>query len=400
MALGTDDQAARTFEAEVARLRAANVPGESGRLRELFDFLAARGPAADPASQAEIADVVFGQPDVAGDDATVRVYIHRLRKRLDDHYAARGQHGGRLTVPAGAYALRFAGEGPAEAVAAEPPAATARRPRLWWVAAAAVLLIGAFAAGRWLAPGEPTANAFWQPFVASSRPLTIVLGDYYLYGEIDPLVPQRSRLIRDFSVNSPADLALAQQAEPDRYGAGEDVGLNYLPFSSAYGLTALAPVLAQRHRPIRILAASQLDADTLRNDDIVYVGLVSGMGMLQDPAFAHSSFAVGDSYDEIDDTKAGKSYVSDEARQLVTAAMYRDYGYVARFHSTSGGLVAVVAGTRETGLRGTSPIVAGKLPAQLEAVARGTGDFEALFEVTGQKGADLAHRLLVARARR
>ncbi|OYX10255.1 MAG: hypothetical protein B7Z08_01490 [Sphingomonadales bacterium 32-68-7] len=65
-----EERAAVTFADEVARLRAANVVGESGRLRELFDYLAARGPGSLPASQAEIADTVFGQPDVAGDDAT------------------------------------------------------------------------------------------------------------------------------------------------------------------------------------------------------------------------------------------------------------------------------------------------------------------------------------------
>ena len=111
-------------------------------------------------------------------------------------------------------------------------------------------MTASFMAGRWLAPHEPAPNALWQPFIASGRPLAIVVGDYYLYGEIDPLVPQRSRLIRDFSVNSPSDLMLAQQAEPDRYGAGEDVGLNYLPFASAYGLTALAPIVARQGRKV------------------------------------------------------------------------------------------------------------------------------------------------------
>ncbi|MGC1269862.1 MAG: helix-turn-helix domain-containing protein, partial [Croceibacterium sp.] len=75
-----------SFAAEVARLNAAKVAGESGRLRDLFDYLAARGPEAPSASQADIADAVFGQTATEGDDATVRVYVHRLRKRLEDFY--------------------------------------------------------------------------------------------------------------------------------------------------------------------------------------------------------------------------------------------------------------------------------------------------------------------------
>jgi hypothetical protein len=397
LAARADERTARAFAEEVARLRAANVPGEGGRLRELFDFLADRGADAAPASQAEIADTVFGQPDAAGDDATVRVYIHRLRKRLDEYYTRHGDGPSRLVIPAGAYVLRLAGP---ESEEVSPAALGRRRLHPAWLAVAAVALLAAtFLAGRWAAPDGPAVNALWQPFVSSNRPLAIVLGDYYIYGEIDPLNPERSRLIRDFSVNSPEDLALAQQAEPGRYGAGEDVGLNYLPFSSAYGMAALTPVLARHRQPVRIIPASQLDADTLRNDDIIYVGLISGLGMLEDAVFANAGFEVGSSYDELVDTGAGRSYVSEEARQLVTSALYKDYGFVTRFRSASGGLVAVVAGTRETGLRGVSPIVAGKLPAQVDELAKG-GNFVALFEVTGQKGADLSERLLQARARK
>ena len=60
-----------------------------------------------------------------------------------------------------------------------------------------------------------------------------------------------------------------------------------------------------------------------------------------------------------------------------------------------------MAGARETALRGLAPIVAGdELPEQLETLAGGDGGMEALFQVTGQQGADLSDRLLVARARR
>lgn len=402
MGLGIDDRTARAFDSEVARLRAAHVPGESGRLRDLFDFLVARGPNGSPASQAEIADTVFGQPDVAGDDATVRVYVHRLRKRLDEHYAARGDDAGRLTVPAGAYALRFAGEDPDPAIAAPPapPTDDARwQGRGLWLALAAALLLGAFAAGRWLAPAQPQANALWAPFLTSTRPLIVVVGDYYMFGELDELRPERGRLIRDFRVDSPTDLARLQESEPDRYGAAEDVGLYYLPMSSAYALSDLMPELARRHRAVRVVAASQLQPDALRTADIVYVGLVSGMGMLEDLSFPGSGFQVGGSYDELVDTVAGRSYVSEEARNLASPVDYKDYGLVARFHAPGGALVAIVAGARDTALRGIAPHLAGKLDPKIAAVA-GKGDFEALYQVTGQQGADLSEHLLAARARR
>ncbi|MEO6041476.1 MAG: hypothetical protein ABIP41_06215, partial [Croceibacterium sp.] len=327
---------------------------------------------------------------------TVRVYIHRLRKRLDDHYAAHPPAAGRLTIPAGSYVLRLAT--PAGEVMPVEPAGL-RGPRLALLALAALALVaGAFAASRWLASAEPRANALWEPFLQSTRPLTIVVGDYYMFGEIDELRPERGRLIRDFRVGSPTDLARMQQTEPDRYGAAEDVGLYYLPLSAAYALREIMPVLARAHRPIEIVPASQLQADALRTSDIIYIGLVSGMGMLEDQSFADSAFQVGESYDELVDTAAGKSYVSEEARNLASPVSYRDYGFVTRYRASGGALVAIVAGARDTGLKGLAPLLADDLPPPLDKVAR-TGSFEALYQITGQQGADLSEKLVALHAR-
>jgi hypothetical protein len=395
-----DDQA---FAAEVARLQASGALGASGRLRELFDYLAARGPAAGPATQADIADAVFGQPDTEGDDATARVYIHRLRKRLEEFYAAEGDgpHGARLILPAGTYALRLAeaDQGPAAAL---PPRPVDRK---WWTfgLALALALVATFLLGRALpdAGDAPPANAFWQPFLESDRPVVVVVGDYYMFGEIYPVEPERSRLIRDFRIDSPTDLASMQEAEPDRYGNAEDVGLTYLPLSTAYGLRHIMPVLARGGREVTIVPASELHPDTIRDADIVYVGLIGAMGVLEDTVFEGAGFKIGETYDELTDTASRRTYTSEEARSLASPAFYRDYGYIARFRAPGGSWVAVVAGARETALRGLAPIIGGEqLPEQLGDLAAGEGSFEALFQVTGQQGADLSERLLVARERR
>lgn len=393
----------RAFLAELARVRASGVLAESGRLRELFDYLAERGPGAPPASQADIADSVFGQTDTEGDDATVRVYVHRLRKRLDEFYTAEGEgpDGARLLLPPGTYALRLSG--PAAAAGPTPDVSTAQR--RWWAfgIALAAALAATFLLGRMLGGGgdAPPVNAFWRPFVESERPLVVVVGDYYMFGEIDPVRPEQSRLIRDFRIDSPMDLAGLQEAEPARYGNAEDVGLTYLPLATAYGLREIMPVLAREGRQVSVVPSSELAAETIREADIVYIGLIGAMGVLEDTVFSGSGFAVGESYDEIVDTASRRSYVSEEARRLAAPVFYRDYAYVARFRAPGGSLVGVVAGARETALRGLSPIIAGReLPDELEGRARGSEGLEALFQVTGQQGADLSDRLLVARPRR
>ena len=386
------------FADETARLRATGVLGESGRLLELFDFLAGRGGSAESASQADIAHQVFGQQDTQGDDATVRVYVHRLRKRLEEFYADPAQQAGaaRLVIPAGTYALKLVDKDRAANVPAP-----ARRGSLSVMLLALLLLAAAFLAGWLLRPASdaPRVNAIWQPFLDSDRPIMIAAGDYYIYGEYAPDFPEIERLVRDFEINSSTDLARMQESDPDNFARTEDLGLNYLPFSSAYALQSLVPVLAQGGHEVSVIAASDVTSDTFRTHNIVYVGLVSGMGLLEDVSFTGSGFSVGQNYDELIDSETGRRFMSEEALSLASSRYYRDYGLLSVFREPGGALVAVVAGARDTGLRGIAPIVtAGDLPDELGPLAQGVG-FEALFEITGQQGADLSEEIVVARNR-
>lgn len=387
------------FADEVARLRGSGSVGHSGRLRDLFDFLAERGPEGEPATQAEIAETVFGQQQTEVDDATARVYIHRLRKRLDQFYRGHDAEAARLVIPAGAYALRYERGGAQEHVAAP---AWPRRLRVRLVPAIAIglALVTAFFAGGSLQREEeaPAVNPIWRPFVESRRPLVIAVGDYYIYGQEAPDRPEVERMVRDFSINSKTDLARAQVSDPSRYGNSADMGLSYLPVSSAFALRALMPVLAQKGKQVSVMPASQIDSDVFRTSDVIYVGLISGMGMIQDVAFTDSNYAVGETYDELVDMESGRRFASGEAFALPTANYYQDYGYIARFRQPGGALIGVVAGERDTGLRGVAPVAVGKLPAPVASRAK-SGSFEALYQITGQQGADLGEKLVEVRQR-
>ncbi|RIV92864.1 helix-turn-helix domain-containing protein [Aurantiacibacter xanthus] len=391
------------YKQEVERLREAGVAGRNGRLRDLFDYLAERGPEAESASQADIAVAVFGEAQNDADDATVRVYVHRLRKKIDDYYARHEPSSDemRLEIPSGIYGLRpihrAGAANPSEETAAPP---LSRRLLILALVALVVLCAGAFGLGRSLErPGA--ANVLWQPLLQSERPVLLVLGDYYLFGEIDPLAPEEGRLIRDFRVNSSEDLLRLQEAEPKRYAMAEDFGLNYLPFSSSYALTSVSPLLVGNGKSANVIAASELMPEMLSRFDIVYVGLLSGLGSLEQQVFAGSGFRLGETYDELIDRDSRQIYATDEARRIAAPVFYRDYAYLARFTAPGGAKVMVVASERETGLRALGPIVAkATLPDEVAKVAGGDAPFEALWQVTGQQGADLSDRLILARTRR
>src|SRR5689334_11710449 len=94
------------LQTHAERIRASGVLGRSDLMLRLFDFLVASSLTGKTPKEIEIAIDVFGKDagfEVAR-DAMVRVYMHKLRRKLDEYYAESGTAGEpRLTVPRGEY---------------------------------------------------------------------------------------------------------------------------------------------------------------------------------------------------------------------------------------------------------------------------------------------------------
>ena len=71
--------------------------------------------------------------------------------------------------------------------------------------------------------------------------------------------------------------------------------------------------------------SSELDPSTIKTTHIVYIGYLSGLGMLQDMVFAGSRFAVGDTYDELIDSTTKHRYVSQVGSEQYQAYVETPY---------------------------------------------------------------------------
>lgn len=400
--------------AEIARVRESGVLGATGRLVELFDFLASRSADNRPPKEAEIALAVFGKADSEAlrDDPVARVYIHRLRKRLDDFYLRHGTPAGvRLDIPKGDYRIVSAApqdvstetettDTPAPNADADP-AKPASRKRWGLIAAGfAALMLGGNIAAWAVLTNKPVEKqiadaGIWTEIANSSRPLLIVVGDYYMFGEYEERVTLK-RLVRDFAINSKEDLIHSQRDDPAGFDQYSDVAMQYLPASAAYALTDLAPLLREG-RQVQVTLASELTPARLKSDDIIYVGLLSGLGALRDPVFSQSRFAFGESYDQIVDRKTGKMYTSEAFLAAPGDQMYRDYGFFSTFEGPGGNRIAILSGSRDTAVMGVAEALTqvDRL-AKVEKKTGGKVDFEALFEVKGQKHVNLEAQVLAS----
>jgi len=412
------------ISALAAELRASGRIGRSELFDRLFVFLLEQSLAGRSPKEIEVAQEVFGRDarfDVA-QDASVRVTIHRLRKKLDEAYA--GTAGDRLVIPRGEYRIALQ---PADAAVAEPepeplevPATPVAEPpvppRRWWrigrrwqvgLALALAVLAGVglglgVAARRGAAANPAISSAFWQTLAGSPRLTFVVTGDYYIFGEA-ARSPQVNRLVREFNINSREDLDDYLMTHPEDMGRYVDLDLHYLPVSTATALGTVLPMVdgitgrMGVGRPW-VITMSRLTPEAMKGSNIVYVGFLSGLGLLRDPVFQASGFQVGASYDELIDRATGRRYVSDFNAITDARAPRRDYAYLASFPGPSGNRMLVVAGTRDAAVTQAAAVAADK--AKLDQIAERAGrtdGFEALYEVRTLGNLDLGSTLVLAR---
>ncbi|WP_226016508.1 helix-turn-helix domain-containing protein [Novosphingobium sp. FKTRR1] len=408
---------------EAARVRESGDLGRSEPLVKLFDFLLQCSLAGRVPKGIEVAQEVFGKTSDFDEmlDASVRVYIHRLRRKLGEHYARLPHHDCRISIPLGEYRLVLAaagatGDEAVEPAAADEPAAvtpplvgarTSWPIRPLWLALIGLALINAlgwyYYAQRQMPDSGVIGTAFWRPIVDNRRPTLLVLGDYYIFGETTDNVTI-SRLTRDFAVNSREDLEHYVVLHPDRARVYRDVNLHYLPIGTGRALRSLLPTVnaAARGSGVRpgVENMSEVKPEILKEANIVYVGFFSGLGALQDPLFRASGFKIGDSFDELVDKTTSRRFKSDWNVVAEGKVPQRDYGYIASLRGPTGNRILIIAGTRDPGIVQMSEVAADQ--AQLDAIAAKVGDnaFEALFEVRTLGNLNLGSSLVTVRPMR
>jgi len=226
----------------------------------------------------------------------------------------------------------------------------------------------------------------WADLLGEEFPLLVVVGDYYIFGELDE-IGNVTRLVREFDINSSDDLDDFFVFEPDAQASYLDLDLTYLPQGSAFALKDLLRVVYTSDKPVRVTPMSELRVADLKSHDILYVGYISALGTLMDFVFASSGLRVGESYDELLNLRTGRHYTSGAG--IPERGNYRDYGLLSTFPGPDGNRFVIVSGTRDSGVMHTAQAVTARadIRALEQALALQSVDgppaFEALYEVTG-----------------
>lgn len=376
---------------------ASGALGRSRSYSRLLQFLVESSAQGRTPKEVEIATEVFGRgPEFdPGQDSMVRVYAHNLRQKLDTFYADAGRdESRRIVIPRGEYRVMLHAGDEAQ-VAPGPP--RAQVPPHWQRPAIAVaLVLAGLVIGMLLAPSaqrpvsvfeEVAASALWAGMLDDDVPVLVVVGDYYIFAELDEQ-GNVARLVREFGINSPRDLDDFMMYEADLDARYMDLDLTYLPRATASALLDVLRVLYTTDKSVQVVSMSELNVSRLRNNHILYVGYISALDRLMDFVFSASQLRVGDTYDELVHRDSGTVYASSAGLPAVFRN-YRDYGLYSTFPGPSGHRVAVVAGTRDTGLMHVAYALTNS--GQVRSIERATDiggaadslAFELLFEVIG-----------------
>jgi len=385
----------------VEHINASGALGRSKVYAKLLTYLLEKALLGAKPKEIEIAMDVLGRDagfDVSK-DSLVRVYVYQLRKKLDKYYREYPDfHAYRLSIPKGQYVITLRTLGGKQSFKTEKPSLSTKdryTSSNWVLGVMAVLLMANLAlaltqqqSGVLPARVKVAANlAPWNELLNDDLPILIVMGDYYIFGELNDSGNVR-RMVRDFNINSPEDLNNLFLSNTQSRSQYLDLNLNYMPEGSAMALANIVPVLQKEGKRVSVSMMSRLSTADLKSSHIIYIGYISGLDKLRNLVFAASNLQIGRTYDELVNRKTGIIYSSDAGLPQQNEP-FRDYGLFATFPGTSANQVVIIAGTRDAGLMHTAQ--AATTGASLNLISEtllaigneSPASFEALFEVFG-----------------
>ncbi|MEQ8693034.1 MAG: hypothetical protein RIC89_19645, partial [Pseudomonadales bacterium] len=157
-------------------------------------------------------------------------------------------------------------------------------------------------------------------------------------------------------------------------------------------------VVHARDKRATIIPASKLRTSDLKSNDILYLGYLSGLGILESYVFTASKLELGNTYDELVHRDSGEYYFSNAG--IPDRKTYQDFALLTTFPGPgSGNQIVVAAGTRDAGLTYIAEALASfettrQMSEQMRALNADINSYEALYKVVGSDRTSLDASLI------
>lgn len=210
-------------------------------------------------------------------DGAVRVYIHNLRKKLNEYYQTEGKDDKIIfSIPKGQYQLQFleAEEKDLGLTKSKTNSKNIVIGVLFFVFLIFVILLFLFINRE----NNLERTAVWKPFFENTENDLIVLGDHLFFN--DTVFTGNVGVVRDFNINSIEDFKKFADSTNDKSDNLTPLNYTYLTVQASRLLMGILPYFDETKKP-ELKLASELVVNDLRNKNIIFSGSNNSLSTLK-----------------------------------------------------------------------------------------------------------------------
>jgi len=218
-------------------------------------------------------------------DTSVRVYMYRLRKKLEDYYQNEGKQDDiHVIIPKGEYYVEFKNSSPQQIKSTQK---RFNKPVIFLT----VLLIISFGIIMYMwAQFNSYNNTYnyiseyqeiWGPFLNNGKPTLIVLGDHFFFASRKNNDYETDKHIRFHKVNTTKDLEkfIAQNKNPDiQYFKDTDY---FLDRYCTWSLLDILPIFYCCQKKVELRIASEITWNDFQEYNMIFIGSYKTLGIME-----------------------------------------------------------------------------------------------------------------------
>ncbi len=349
-------------------------------IKELLKFLVEQSIKGEIPTEYEIAYHVFGKNSDTDKEKNIRIYIHNLRKKLQDYYKKEGYEDEIIfSIPKGGYKVVFNEN---KKVIAKKRLA---KMSPYLLIASILILVIAISIFSSKDRAKVTRSFIWEEIYQSQHPLLVILGDHYFFKVRDQLGGMGITRYTNINSDNDLDKLLDNYTETDI--EVEKTDQTYINKQAPFGLYKIMSFLGGGQVNINMRYSSNLQWEHLADNNVIFIGSYKTQNILRQ---IHEK--IGIRYD-VDETKL--YYQFKDSTILFDSKsddfLNTEYASLSRFITSDGRSIISFMCDSDVGNIATLKYFSeSKNLKELEQMAKqwSTSNFKAVFEVRGHEQTD------------
>lgn len=246
---------------------------KSAVVKELLKYLVEQSLQGESPKEFEIAYEVFGQKDNRSKEKNIRIYVHNLRKKLDEYYEREGASDEMiLSIPKGGYLVVFTLN---KKVILQTKIAKLSPVVLGISIVILFLSIVIFSSGY---RSKVTRNFMWKEFYSSHFPTLIIMGDHYFVNTKNALGVSATRF---YDINSDEEFDEFVKGNPELAVNFQKTTKSYINEQGPYCLYKVMSFLGGGEVDIDLRYSSNLEWEHLTDVNSIFIGSYKTQNILK-----------------------------------------------------------------------------------------------------------------------